>query len=137
MSIRTSPRCDGLGVGLHHAGDDVALAPGVLAEGLVVLGVAQPLQDHLPRRHRRDPAEVGRGVVVLLLDLTVGADVLGPDDDVAALAVDGDPGVRHRVRRVPVGGEQRRLERVDERLEGDLLLPLDAAQGGEVDRHHG
>ena len=42
----------GLRVGLDDAGDNVALPAGVLAERLVVLGVAQPLQDHLPRGHR-------------------------------------------------------------------------------------
>ena len=50
---------------LHDAADDVALAAGPLAEGVLVLGVAQPLQDDLLGGHRRDPAEVLRGVVPL------------------------------------------------------------------------
>ena len=130
------PALRGLRVGLHHPGDDVALAPGVLAEGLVVLGVAQPLQDDLAGSHGRHPAEVGRRVVVLLDDRALVVEVLRPDDHLAGLPVDRDAGVRHGVRRVLVGAEQRGLQGADQVLEGDLLLTLDAAQGGQVDGHH-
>src|SRR5262249_56704107 len=44
---------------LDHARDDVALAARVLAEGQLVLGVPQPLQDDLPGGGRGDPAETG------------------------------------------------------------------------------
>ena len=50
---------------LDDAGDDVALAARVLAEGDLVLGVPQPLQDDLLGGGRGDPAEAGRGVVEL------------------------------------------------------------------------
>jgi hypothetical protein len=125
-----------LGVGLDDAGHDVALAAGVLTEGLVVLGVAQPLENDLPRGHRGDAAEVGRGVVVLLDDLAVGAEVLRPDDDLAGLAVDGHPRVGHGMRRVLVRRQQCGLEGGQQGLERDLLLAFDAAQRGEVDRNH-
>ena len=53
---------------LDHAGDDVALLAGELPELALVLGVAQPLQHDLLRRRGGDPAEAGRGVVVLADD---------------------------------------------------------------------
>ena len=78
---------------LDDAGDQVALAPDVLAERDVVLGLAQPLQDHLPRGRRGDPAEVVRGVVELASPGAVLAGRLaGPDRDVPGLAVELDAG---------------------------------------------
>ena len=62
---------------LDHAGDEVALAAGVLAEVHLVLGVAQPLQDDLLGGRRRDPAEVVRGVVPLPHHAAVLVELLG------------------------------------------------------------
>ena len=51
---------------LDDAGDQVALAPGELAEGDVVLGLAQPLRaSTCSRGGRGDPAEALGGVVEL------------------------------------------------------------------------
>jgi hypothetical protein len=118
-----------LGVGLDDARDDVALVAGVLAVGVVVLGVAQPLDDDLLGGHRGDPSEVRRGVIELLDQFTVLAVLGGPDCDGPALAVNLDPRMRHRVIGVSVGRQKGRLESFHHRVEGDLFLPLDAAQG--------
>ena len=68
--------------------------PGELAEHLLVLGVAQPLQDGLPGGGRRDPAEAVRGVVALAdRHALLGSISLRPDHDVAVLRVELDPGV--------------------------------------------
>ena len=77
-----------LGVGLDDAGDDVALRPRYSPKVCVVLGVAQPLEDDLLGGAGRDPAEVGRGVVVLADDVAVVVELLGQDGDLAGLAVD-------------------------------------------------
>ena len=52
-------------VGLDHAGDQVAVAPDVLAVVHLVGRLPQPLQDDLLGGHRGDPPEVVRGVVPL------------------------------------------------------------------------
>lgn len=44
---------------LDDTGDDLGLPPGELAQGDLVLGVPQPLQDDLLRRGRGDPPEPG------------------------------------------------------------------------------
>ncbi len=99
---RRQPRLDpaevdqhvvGVAALLDDPGDDVALLAGELAELLLVLGVAQPLQDHLARGGRGDPAEAGRGVVPLADRLALVVELLRVHDDVAALAVQRDPGV--------------------------------------------
>ena len=122
-------------VRLHDAADDVALLAGVLAEGLLVLGVAQPLHDDLLGGAGRDPAEVGGGVVPLADDLAVGAELLGQDGDLAALAVDVHAHVLGGAVGVPVGGHEGRLDRLDHRVGGDALLPLDRLERGDVDVH--
>ena len=71
---------------------DVAFPAGVLAEGELVLGVTQPLQDHLARGGRGDPAEAIGGVVVLAARRPVLGGLAGPDGDVATAAVDLHPG---------------------------------------------
>src|SRR2546427_326534 len=50
-------------VSLDDPGDDVTLMARVLAIGVVMLGIAQPLHDHLLGGHRGDPTEVGRCLV--------------------------------------------------------------------------
>ena len=71
---------------LDDAGDDVALAAAEVAHDLLVLEVAQPLDDDLARGRGRDPAEPRRGVVEL-----------GPG--LAALALRGDGRPPHGPRR--------------------------------------
>src|SRR5690348_16983022 len=61
----------GAGVTLDDSADDVALASGELAVVLLVLGVTQALQDHLPRGRRRDAAETLWGVVPFGDDVAV------------------------------------------------------------------
>src|SRR4051812_41126032 len=73
-------------VGLDDAADDVAFLAGVLPEGLLVLGVAQPLDDDLLGRAGRDPAEVGGGVVPLADGLAGGTELLGQDGHLGGLA---------------------------------------------------
>ena len=88
-STRTSR---GLRALLDDAGDDVALLAGVLPEGELVLGVAQPLQDDLLRGRRGDPAEALGRVVVLARPRSPSSAVsAAQDDDVAAAAVELDP----------------------------------------------
>src|SRR5665811_188982 len=77
---------------LDDAGDDVALAAGVLAESELILGIPQALQDDLPRGGGRDSAETIRGVVILPGHLAVLGQLRGPDVDVSGAAVDLDPG---------------------------------------------
>jgi hypothetical protein len=120
---------------LHHTADHITLAPGPLAEGDVVLGVPEPLQDDLLGGHRRDPPEVLRGVIPLAGDGAVLGELLRPHGDRAGLAVHLDAGVRLRALGVLVRGEQGGLDRLDHGVEGDLLLPLDCAQSCDVDVH--
>ena len=88
---------------LDDAGDDVALPALEVAQDRLVLEVAQALDDHLAGRRRGDPAEPLRSVVELRTRLaTLGplallrreqlALLACPDDDVAGLPVQLDPG---------------------------------------------
>src|SRR3989440_3366294 len=122
-------------VRLYHAGDQVAVATGVLAEVHLVGGLAEALEDHLLGGHRGDPAEVVRGVVVLPDDRAVGVQLLGVDGGGPGAAVDLHACVRCGSFGVPVRGEQRRLDRGEDRLVRDLPLALQRAEGREVDVH--
>ena len=122
-------------MGLHDAADDVALLADVLAERLLVLGVAQPLHDDLLGGAGRDPAEVGGGVVPLVHDLAVRTQLLGQHGDLAALAVDLHADVLGGALGVPVGGDQRGLDRLQHGVGRDALLALDRLEGGHVDVH--
>ena len=118
--------------------DDVALAAGELAEGVLVLGVAQPLQDDLPRGRGRDPAEALRGVVPLAGDRAVRRRSPGPARATTpVLRSMLDARVRLVALGVAVGGEQRGLDRLQDGVERDLLVALDGAQRGDVDVHAG
>ena len=101
------------GVGLlDDAGDDVALAAGVLLVLHLALGLANPLQDHLLGRLRGDATEVGGRVVPLARDVALFVELLRDHADLTGLDVDLDErflgGVGHalvrgdeRVRRAP------------------------------------
>ena len=97
----------GSGVPLDDAGDDVALAGGELAVVLLVLGIAQPLQDDLARGGRRDAAETFRGVVPLVQDVAVLVGLARHHLDHTGLAVDVDAGVGLVPLGVPIRGQQR------------------------------
>ena len=127
---------------LHDAGDDVALAIGVLAERDVALGLAEALQDHLLGGLRGDAPEVLGRVLPLLEDrdlfgLRVDLDVLGEDRDLA-IVVDDRARVTDlevRVRHAQIGARERLLDRFDERLERDTPLAFELAQRIHRDLH--
>ena len=107
---------------LDDPGHDLGHAVDVLVVHHLALGLADPLQDHLLRGLRGDPAEVVRGDV-LALDLVLGN--LGPVD-VEVLVVD------QRVRALAVLGLERfeLRERALARLFDQALLDV----GGQLDR---
>jgi hypothetical protein len=88
---------------LHDAGDQLAHAIAVLLEHHVALGLADPLEDHLLGRLRRDTTEVVRGdvlgvdlvlVFLELLEVDLG---LGRLAHLAGLRIDGGLLVRRRL----------------------------------------
>ncbi len=90
---------------LDHAGDDVALASGVLLVLQLPLGLADPLGHHLAGGLGRDPAEVVGGHVELLADhLALFVQFLGHHPDVHRLGIDRDPRVLVGVGHALVGG---------------------------------
>src|SRR5581483_10096256 len=97
----------GTAVTLNHSGDDLALPGGELAVIALVLGVAQPLQDHLARGGGRDPAETLGGVVPFADDVAVVIGFAGDHPYRTGLAVDVDTRVGLVPFGVPVGGQQR------------------------------
>jgi hypothetical protein len=127
----------GARVALDDAGDDLAFLGGELAEGALVLGVAQALHDDLPGRGGGDAPEALRRVVPLVGDLAVRGHLLGHHAHQTGLAVDVDAGVRLVAVGVAVGGEQGGLDRLQHGVEGDLLVALDGAQRSDVDVHAG
>jgi hypothetical protein len=120
---------------LDDPGDDVALLAGELAVADVVLGVAQPLQHDLLRGGRRDPAEPLGGVVELPDPVALVVDLCSHHGDVAALAVEDHPCVLGGPGRLLVRREEGLLDRLDEDVEGDLLLALEAAQDVQINVH--
>src|SRR5262249_51879278 len=123
------------GIALHDASHDLTFLGGEFAEGALVLGVAQALQDDLASCGGRDPAEPLGGVVPLLEDIAGVVELLRQHPDQAGLPVDVDTGVRLVAIGMLVGGEQRRLDGLEHRLERDVLVPLYGTQRGDVDVH--
>jgi hypothetical protein len=120
---------------LDHSADDVSLAAGVLAERQLVLGITQALQDDLFCGARRDPVEVVGGVFKLA---NRGAVVVHLDRDhrhLASAAIDARPRMRVCAFCALIRNQQRRFDRLDQQIEGDVLLALEAAQRGHVDVH--
>src|SRR6476646_4280935 len=78
------------GIALDDTGGDVTLPRRELAVVLLVLRVAQPLQDHLARRGRGDAAESLWGVVPFGDDVAVLVGLARHHLDHAGLAVDLD-----------------------------------------------
>ena len=117
---------------LDDAGDDVALAPGVLLVLHLALGLADALGHHLAGGLGGDAAEVLGGDVEDVADrLAVLVELLAVDADVEGGGIDGDPGVLEGAGHALV----RRLERVGERrhqrVDGDALVGGERLQGLE------
>ena len=125
----------GAAVALDDTADDLALAGGELAVVLLVLGVAQPLQDDLARGGGRDAAESLWGVVPFVEDVAVFVCLARQHLDDAGLAVDLDARVGLVTLGVAIGGEQRGLDGVDDDVDRDALVGLDGVQCGHVDIH--
>ena len=117
------------GVGLlDDAGDDVALAAGVLLVLHLALGLADALQDHLLGRLRGDAAEVGGRVVPLASDVAVFVELLRDHADLAGLDVDLDERFLGRFGHALVRGDERVRERLEHDLFGDALLDRERRQ---------
>ncbi len=132
-----------VGVLLHDAGHDVALAPRELLVGHLALGVADLLQDHLLGRLSRDAAlEVVRHLHLALVDeVPLLVEALQVDVQLAALRIEGRPRVLQLVvdlspdRRL-VGRGQGLLQAVQEDLERDPALSLQLSQRpNQLDAH--
>ena len=107
---------------LHDAGDDVALAPGVLLVLHVALDLADALQDHLLGGLRGDAPEVVRRVVQLADNLALLVELLPVDTDLARVGVDGDHGLLGHVGAALVGRHDRVGQGVEQRLDRDPLV---------------
>ena len=116
---------------LDDAGDDVALAVGVLLELAVPLDLADALGQHLAEGLGGDAAHVVGRVVAPVDQLAELVDVVGEDADVHRLGVDLDLGL--------VGGVRTALVGRDQGVGQDLQqgVDRDAAVGGQhPDRFH-
>ena len=117
------------GVGLlDDAGDDVALAAGVLLVLHLALRLADALEDHLLGGLRGDATEVVGRVVPLARDVAVLVELLRDHLDLAGLHVDLDERLLGRVGHALVRGEERVRERLEHDLDRDALLALDVLE---------
>src|SRR5215212_5852185 len=123
------------GVTLNDACGDVTLASRELAVVLLVLRVAQPLQDHLPRRGRRDTTETLWGVVPFVEDVAVLVSLARKHLDNTGLAVNLDAGVGLVAFGMAVGGKQCRFDGLDHDVDRDAFVGLDGMQRRHVDIH--
>ena len=80
----------GPAVTLDHTGNDFALMGREFAVIALVLGVAESLQDHLPRGGGGDPPETLRRVIPLAEHVAVGVELLGDHPDRTGFSVDVD-----------------------------------------------
>ena len=138
--------CDPLHDPAHH----LTLVLENVPEHLVLLGIAQPLEDHLLTDLGRQASEVlrrqwhvdhvAKGCASQLLRVVqtdLGRRILGSlddptpaeDRDLRGVGIDVHPNAFRRIERPPVGGRQRRFHQVEERLLGDPLLLLDLIEG--------
>src|SRR5262249_38250656 len=120
---------------LNDARDDIALPRRELAVVLLVLRIAQPLQDHLTCGGGRDATESFWGVVPFVDDVAVGVGLTRDDLDDTGLAVDVDVSVGLVAFGMAIGGQQRRLDRIDDHVDRDALVDLDGVQCRHVDVH--
>ena len=108
---------------LDDAGDDVALAAGVLLVLHLALGLADALAHHLLGGLRGDAAEVvGRDVELVADRLAVLVELLGHHPDLAGVGVDGDPGVLVGAGHPLVGRLEGVGERAEQRVDRDALV---------------
>ena len=107
---------------LDDAGDDVALAVGVLLELALALGLADALVHHLAEGLRGDAPEVARGVVAGVDPVALLVDVVGDDADVHGVRVDLDLGLVGRTGTALVGRHQGVGQHLEQRLDRDALL---------------
>ena len=114
---------------LDDAGDDVALAAGVLLVFELALGLANALCHHLTERLRRDATEVLRRHVTLVADrLAFFVEFLREDADLAGVRIDRD----ERVLGCPGHAFVGRLERVgqcrEQRVDRDAFFCRERAK---------
>ena len=109
---------------LDDAGDDVALAVGVLLELAVALDLADALAHHLAERLGGDAAQLlPLGRVVALVDpVAVLVDVVGGERELHRLRVDLDDDLVGRAGPPLVGGRERVDEDVQQRVLRQTLL---------------
>ncbi len=119
---------------LDNPGDHLVLTIRILPIGDLLLGLAQSLHDDLLGRHRRDPAEIGRRVLPLPRHAVRGG-LTGVDSDVPRGPVDDHTRIVRRAVGVPVGRQQRGLDRGHQSVEGDVPLALDPTQCRHVELH--
>ena len=100
----------GPAISLHHTGDDLALVGRELTEGALVLGVAKPLQHHLPCGSGRDSPETLRGVLPFAEHNAVFVDLAGEHLHRTGFAVNFDMRLRLMALGVPVCAEHRGLD---------------------------
>ena len=126
----------GVAVGLlDHASDDVTLDRREMAVLLLILGLAQTLEDHLASRRGSHAPEVIGGAVVPADDLPLLVLLRDHDGDIPGLAVELDLGPLHGSIRLVVGVEEGVLQGRQQVIERDVLVPLNHAQGRQVDVH--
>ena len=125
----------GIAIGLDDTGQDVAFRAGEVPVLLVVLGLPDPLEDHLAGRRRGDPSEISGGVVVETDDVVVIVELGCQDRHPPGLAVDLDLHPAKRVVGFLIGVQQGVLKSLDEVVHRDFLVTLNGAQGCQVDVH--
>ena len=84
----------GPAIALDHTGDDLALMGRELAVIALVLGVAEPLQHHLPCGGGGNPAETLRSVLPFAEHVAVLVELAGHHADRPRFAVDVDVRIR-------------------------------------------
>ena len=115
----------GPAVALNDARDDLAFTGGELAVGALVFGVSEALQHDLACGRRGDATKTLWRVVPLADDVAVLVGLPGDHPHDAGLAVDVDAGVHLVALGVPVGGEQRGLDRLEQFVDRDAPIHLD------------
>ena len=117
---------------LDDAGDDVALAAGVLLVLELALSLADALGHHLTGGLGGDATEVvGRDVELLADRHALLVEFLGEDPDVEGAGVDRDPRVLVGLRHPLVRGLERVGQCGHEGVDGDALLGREGLEGVE------
>src|SRR5215467_4188226 len=120
---------------LDYSSDDVAFLPGELSESELVLGIAQALEDDLPRGSRGNSSETCGGVVVFPDPQAVLIGLRRPDGDVAGVPVNSDARGWRGALALVIRDEQGILDGLDYQVHRDVLLGLHAAQDRYVNVH--